>query len=252
MSNILLHACCGPCSLEPTRLLLEEGHSLAIFFFNPNIHPADEYRHRLDTLRAWAQQEGIRVIEGDYDPRAWEQQVGALQREGRPMEDRCRACYRMRLEAAAKVAAQEGFDALSSTLNVSPYQFNDIIHQETDRAAQAHGLESVFRDFRPYYPEATRRSRDLGMYRQNYCGCHYSKDEAEAQRQERKLKREQEKARKAALQQQEDAQRQAKKARQQEYDRKQAAKKTARNAARAAAREAAGENTQATAQDTNR
>lgn len=243
MANILLHACCGPCSLEPTRLLLEEGHDLAIYFFNPNIHPAEEYQLRVDALLWWANQNGVKVIEGEWDPRAWEQTVGKLQREGCEKSERCRACYRMRLEATAKKAVELGFDALSSTLNVSPDQFNDIIHEETDRAAEAAGLESVFRDFRPYYPEASRRSRDMGMYRQHYCGCHYSKVEAETEQEERRLIREEKKAaRLAATAEREAAEapaREQRKAEQKKYDAKQRAKRAARDAARRAAKEAA-------------
>ena len=239
MSKILLHACCGPCSLEPVRLLQEEGHELAIYFYNPNIHPAEEYQHRLQTLHQWADPAGVQVIEGPYDPRAWEQSVGTLHREGCPMQERCRACYRMRLQKTAEAATELGFEALSSTLNVSPYQFNDIIHEETDRAAEAAGLESVFRDFRPAYPEATRRSRELGMYRQKFCGCHYSKDEAESQRREREERKAAEKARRAADEAVREQERAAKRAAQEAYDRKQQAKKAARKAAKAAAMEEA-------------
>ena len=109
MSKILLHACCGPCSLEPVRLLQEEGHEPAIYFYNPNIHPAEEYQHRLQTLHQWADPAGVQVIEGPYDPRAWEQSVGTLHREGCPMQERCRACYRMRLQKTAEAATELGF-----------------------------------------------------------------------------------------------------------------------------------------------
>lgn len=238
MTHILLHACCGPCSLEPTRLLQEEGHQLSIYFYNPNIHPGAEYQHRLETLHAWADPLGIEVIEGPYNPRDWEQTVGALHREGCTQEERCRACYRMRLEQTAAAAEELGFEGLSSTLNVSPYQFNDVIAEETLRAAEAHGLESLFRDFRPYYPEATRRSKELGMYRQNFCGCHYSQDEAEAERAQRAAERAAKKAQRAAEQAIKDEENRKKKAQRAEYDRKQAAKKAARNAARAAAKAA--------------
>ncbi|MBQ3106638.1 MAG: epoxyqueuosine reductase QueH, partial [Eggerthellaceae bacterium] len=75
---MLLHACCGPCSLEPSRLLREEGWQPHIYFANSNIHPADEYVRRLETLRAWAESEGIPVVEGPYDPAAWEASAGRI------------------------------------------------------------------------------------------------------------------------------------------------------------------------------
>lgn len=231
--RMLLHACCGPCSLEPSRILREQGHDLTIFYANSNIAPANEYEHRLETLRTWAGSEGIAVQEGSYDQQQWEKTAGrigsAAVEEARKkllahkgeevgaeanaslhfgkhgeltLEEaaalavdpgkraaRCRACYRLRLQEAARRAAEQGFEALSTTLAVSPYQYSDIIQEELERAAAEAGVKAVFEDFRPFYPEATRRSRDLGMYRQNYCGCLLSYMEAAAERAERKAER---------------------------------------------------------------
>lgn len=86
-------------------------------------------------------------------------------------------------------AAEQGFDGIGTTLSVSPYQYTQVIEQEVRRAAEREGIEGVFEDFRPYYDEATRRSRALGMYRQNYCGCRISDEEATAERAERKAQR---------------------------------------------------------------
>ena len=188
--KLLLHACCGPCSLEPTRFLANEGHDITIAYMNSNIHPASEYDRRLSTLRAWADRENLPVVEGPYDVRAWEGCVGTVASDTyASREDRCRACYRMRLEEAARYASEHGFDGVSTTLTVSPHQYTDIIREELKRAAGAHGIASLFEDFRPLYDEATRRSRELGMYRQNYCGCRISQAEAEAERRERKAAR---------------------------------------------------------------
>lgn len=195
--KILLHACCGPCSLEPVRLLREAGHELAVYYANANIHPEAEYARRLDTLRAWARDEGIPVIEGTYDVAAWEAAAGRFGASMDTREERCRACYRLRLEETALYAAAHGYDAVSTTLTVSPYQYTLVIEEEVCRAAEAAGIAAVFEDFRPQYDEATRRSRALGMYRQNYCGCRYSAAEAARERAERKAARA---ARKAAEQ----------------------------------------------------
>ena len=237
-----LHACCGPCSLEPTRLLQEQGHELTIGYMNSNIHPAAEYRHRLDTLVAWAQAEGIPVVEGEYDPSQWSAAVGSPDTWGEGHIERCRRCYRMRLEAAARYAADNGYEALSTTLAVSPYQFTEVIHEELQRAAAAHDLAAVFEDFRPYYPEATRRSRALGMYRQNFCGCGPSNAEAAAEREEFKRKRAEERARREAelapQRAAEEAERERKKKERAAYEAKQHAKRMMREAARAARKEA--------------
>lgn len=230
--KILLHACCGPCSLEPVRLLAQEGHRLAIAYINPNIHPESEYLQRLRTLLEWAEGEGIDVIEGDYDVSAWAKSAGKVQKDGGAREDRCRACYRIRLEEAARYASENGFEGMGTTLSVSPYQYTHIIAEEVERACAPYGLTPVVRDFRPFYDNATRRSREMGMYRQNYCGCAYSDKEAEKERRERKAARDAEKARKAAerapIEAELERQRREKAQRQAEYDRKQRAKKEMR------------------------
>lgn len=219
--KLLLHACCGPCSLEPVRLLRSAGLEPVIFYANSNIHPAEEYARRLATLRTWAQREALDVVEGGYDPKRWEQTAGrigdaiaaAAEGEGAGLDDvatdgpmaetalspsdtsadrrsaRCRACYRLRFQEAAAYAAANGYDMLGTTLTVSPYQYTDIIHEELDRAAGNAGVQALFEDYRPHYHEATRRSRETDMYRQNYCGCRFSDIEAAAERADRKRRR---------------------------------------------------------------
>ena len=186
--KLLLHACCGPCALEPVDVFAGEGVKLAIDYANQNIHPHDEYERRLGVLREFvAKPHGLPLFTEDYDTGAWEREVG---RFGEDRERRCRACYALRLEAAAARAEEAGFDALSTTLSISPYQFTDIIREELEAACARHGLACVFRDFRCRYGQATRRSCELGMYRQNYCGCRFSVAEAAAERAQRAVMRE--------------------------------------------------------------
>ncbi len=278
--RLLLHACCGPCSLEPTRLLKAAGHDITIYYANSNIHPAEEYEHRLATLRAWAAKAGFDVLEGPYDPATWEACAGrigdaaiaeveqtrkadseergakagandgAASDAGRcksvtaagnslraavlavdpaRREARCRACYRLRLEETARVAAERGFEGIGTTLSVSPYQYTQVIREEVERAAAKAGVAPVFEDFRPYYDEATRRSRALGMYRQNFCGCRISDLEAAAERAERKAERAAAKAAERAAHAEEraaeEAAQAARKAERAAYDKKQARKR---------------------------
>lgn len=187
----LLHACCGPCSLEPTRILKDEGVDFAIHYANSNIFPPEEHAQRLDTLKEHVTDaEGIDLLESAYDTAAWEREVAP---HGTDREARCRACYRLRFEETAQTAKEQGFGAISTTLTISPYQFTDIILEELEAAAARHGLEADARDYRDRYREATRRSREMGMYRQNYCGCRFSIAEAEAERKAAKELREREK-----------------------------------------------------------
>jgi epoxyqueuosine reductase len=193
--RLLLHACCGPCLLEPLDELASQADHAAVVFANPNIHPAEEYEHRRDTLIDYAGTVGVDVIELPYDREAWDEAVGPFAEQG---ARRCEACYRLRLGMAATYAAEHGYDALATTLSVSPYQDHDSIRREGERAAAAAGVTWVDRDFRERYPIATKRSRELGMYRQNYCGCVFSQAEAREQREARREARAAEKARRAS------------------------------------------------------
>lgn len=188
--RVLLHACCGPCLLEPYDALAKDAE-VTVCYANPNIHPAEEYEHRRDTLLAHAQDADIDVIEPPYDPSAWARATaGAASKE-----ERCRACYRLRIGMVAREAVRSGYDAVATTLTVSPYQNAEAIAEEGLAVCAEAGVHFLVTDFRERYPEATRRSRELGMYRQNFCGCGPSMTEAEAEREERRAAR---KAAKAA------------------------------------------------------
>lgn len=179
---LLLHACCGPCSLEPVKYLREEGFEPTICWTNPNIQPIEEHDKRLKTLLAWADEVAhVPVIVAEDRRDLWEAKVAPA---GLAREARCRACYRVRLEESCRVAKEEGFHYISTTLVVSPYQLFDACHEVLSKLAPKYGLEEVWRDFRPHYPESVTDSRALGMYRQNYCGCRFSAAEAAIERHE--------------------------------------------------------------------
>ena len=237
----------------PTRLLEEEGHDITVFYANSNIAPRSEYEHRREELEKYAAMQGFEIIEGDYDPASWEHEVAPI---GEAIKDfspalgskhvgddapqpesvtelldderrreRCRACYRMRLEEAAATAVAGGYDGLATTLAVSPYQFTDVIHEELLRACEQAGITAHFEDYRPYYDEATRISRELGMYRQNYCGCRFSIAEGEATRAFIKQQRKAAKEAKRAAREAEEAARKEKAAEKQAYAEAQAKKR---------------------------
>lgn len=176
MTRLLLHACCAPCSLEPVRLLMDEGFEPTICWTNPNIQPIEEHDRRLAELRRFCEATKLPLIEANEDYARWEHAVAPIGAQDRPR--RCRACYALRLAEACRVARAEGFEHIATTLAVSPYQLFETCNEVLEKLAQAQGLIPVIRDFRPWYPEATRRSRELGMYRQNYCGCRFSAAEA--------------------------------------------------------------------------
>lgn len=196
---LALHACCGPCSLEPVKYLRQEGFEPTIIWTNPNIQPLAEHDRRLAVLLRWADEVAhVKVVVAGDDRDAWEKAAAPREFD---REARCRACYAVRLAESCRVAANLGFECISTTLVVSPYQLFDTCHDVLFRLAPRYGLTPVWRDFRPHYPESVDDSRALGMYRQNYCGCRFSAAEAAIERHQARDERHAQKlARRAAAQ----------------------------------------------------
>lgn len=170
--NILLHICCGPCAVFPLRTLRAAGHEVTGFFYNHNIHPYQEYARRLDAVRELAEQETLPLIMRDeYDLE------GFLANVASTPDKRCRYCYASRLHATAAMAAEQGFDAFSASLLYSRFQRHDEIRELGEQAAQEYGVKFYYEDFRPGWQEGIRLSKELGLYRQQYCGCVYSEKE---------------------------------------------------------------------------
>lgn len=166
--KILLHICCAPCLIYPLGILREMQAELTGFFFNPNIHPSREYLQRGETLATYADQAGLPIIWGDYRPEDYFQ--GVNHRE----EERCQICYRIRLEAAAGLAKNQGFEGFTSTLLYSRFQKHDIIREVGRQIARETSIPFIDQDFRRGWQEGVAISKEMGMYRQNYCGCLYS------------------------------------------------------------------------------
>ena len=183
--RVMLHACCGPCLLEPLEVLAQE-HDVTVCYANPNIAPREEYVRRRDTLLGYAESAGMPVIELPYRPQRWREAVAGFEDD---LSRRCRACFGLRLGLTAAEARSGGYDAIATTLTVSPYQDPDAIREAGEEVCAREGVRFLVTDFRARYAEATRRSRELGMYRQNYCGCEPSRIEAEAERARRRASR---------------------------------------------------------------
>ncbi|MBW6485932.1 MAG: epoxyqueuosine reductase QueH [Syntrophobacterales bacterium] len=173
LKKILLHTCCAPCTLYPLRILREEGNEVQGLFYNPNIHPYREYKRRLDTLIAYAEQVSFKLLRDDdsYPFEDFLRQVVFHE------DDRCRYCYRIRLSRAARTAREHDFDAFSTTLLYSRYQKHDLIRQIAEEEAKKQGVAFLYRDFREGWLEGVQVSQEMGMYRQPYCGCIYSEKE---------------------------------------------------------------------------
>jgi predicted adenine nucleotide alpha hydrolase (AANH) superfamily ATPase len=170
--RILLHTCCGPCALYPLRTLRSAGHDVTGFFYNPNIHPYQEYTRRRDAVVQMAELETMPLImRDDYDLEGFLGNVAAVP------EKRCRYCYSSRLRATAQGAARGGFDAFSAALLYSRYQKHDEIRELGEQIGRETGVPFHYQDFRPGWQDGIRLSKELGLYRQQYCGCIYSEKE---------------------------------------------------------------------------
>lgn len=167
--KILLHACCGPCACYPTEKLTSDGVNFDILYFNPNIHPYKEFKHRLSTLREFCEKRKYNLI----IDKSYQLERCILGMLSEPTV-RCAFCYRMRLRYAAKFAVENGYDAFSTTLLVSPYQKHELIMQEAKKAADEFGVKFYYEDFRIGYQRGVDISLELGLYRQQYCGCVFS------------------------------------------------------------------------------
>ena len=170
--KILLHICCAPCTVYPLRVLREEGMEATGLFFNPNIHPYLEYRRRLETLQGYASMAGLQLFFDDAYPLE-EFLRNVSFREG----ERCRYCYYMRLDRTARTARNEGFGGFTTTLLYSKYQRHELVREIGESLAQRHGVAFLYRDFRAGWKEGVEKAKEIGLYRQAYCGCIYSEKE---------------------------------------------------------------------------
>lgn len=170
--KLLLHTCCAPCSVYCIDSLREEGIEPTVYWFNPNIHPYMEYKARRDCLKEYTNLIGVEAIfEENYGLRDFCKNVIE------DLDNRCSDyCYPVRLEQTAKYAKENGYDSISTTLLVSPYQKHEVIHELGDKIAKEYGLKFVYRDFRVGFRQGQAKARELGLYMQKYCGCVFSEE----------------------------------------------------------------------------
>lgn len=172
-TRLLLHSCCAPCSGAIVEALLDDGIDHTLFFYNPNIHPEDEYRQRKDEIARFAARQGVAFIDADYDPDTWFARTNGLENEPE-RGPRCTVCFSMRLERTALYAHDHGFGAIASTLGISRWKNLALVNECGHRAAQAHdGL--VFWDVNWRKDGRTERRAEIvrreNFYQQTYCGC---------------------------------------------------------------------------------
>jgi len=172
MEKILLHACCAPCAVKCINTFKCENIDFSLFWYNPNIHPFIEYKTRKETLVGYAHKQNVELIMRDeYGLRSFISDVYPN------FDKRCGKCYQMRLEAAAKYAAENGYSGFSTTLFISPYQNHEMLCAIGEKLAFQYKTSFFYRDFRPLFREGQRAAREMGLYMQKYCGCVFSEEE---------------------------------------------------------------------------
>jgi predicted adenine nucleotide alpha hydrolase (AANH) superfamily ATPase len=175
--TLLLHCCCAPCTTHPLQLL-RDAYVVTAFFYNPNIHPAAEYRKREDEIGRFARRWDFPLVTGPYEDAAWFRRMAGTEDTPEGGE-RCERCYRMRLDRTARLAAERGFDLFGTTLSISPHKKADTINGIGRDLADSYGVAFFKADFkkRDGFKIGCRISREEGLYRQDYCGCVYSRGE---------------------------------------------------------------------------
>lgn len=172
MKRLLLHACCGPCTIYPCSSLRSQDWTVFGFFYNPFIQPFQEFERRLQAFREYARSADLEVIvREDYSLREFFRQVSFRENE------RCLVCYSTRIEATARLAKKSGFDAFSTTLLYSKQQKHETIRNIALEASRRYGIPFHYEDFRTGWKHGQEEARRLGIYRQQYCGCLYSEQE---------------------------------------------------------------------------
>ena len=170
--KLLMHTCCAPCSVYCIDELRSENIEPTVYWFNPNIHPYTEYKARKDCLKEYTKRINVNAI--------FEENYGLDEFCKNVIDDlsgRCKNyCYPVRLEQTAKYAKENGYDAFTTTLLVSPYQKHNALIEVANFMSKKYGIDFLYRDFRVGFREGQNKARELGLYMQKYCGCVFSEE----------------------------------------------------------------------------
>ena len=190
--SLLLHICCGPCAASPIEQL-QADYKVDLVFYGPNIHPETEYQKRLAAARELSKKLDIDLIELPYESDIWFEQL-SLYKDEPEGGQRCAFCHKLRLERVARFAKSKKIPFYATTLTISPHKPANIINNIGIQIANDNGLAFLEADYKKNngFQKSCQISKQLGLYRQNYCGCLYSmkkKSEFRNQKSEKKEQR---------------------------------------------------------------
>jgi len=169
MKSVLIHCCCAHCAAYTASYWREQGYEVSALWYNPNIHPYTEHQHRLEAVKALAQEIDLPLVVADgYDMVEYFRRVVGHEAE------RCQYCFKLRLSKTAETARQRALDAFTTTLLISPHQKHDLVRKVGDELAKEKGVAFLYADLRKRYSDSRHLTKGLDLYRQQYCGCIYS------------------------------------------------------------------------------
>jgi predicted adenine nucleotide alpha hydrolase (AANH) superfamily ATPase len=169
MKKVLIHVCCAHCAAYTIEYWRQQGYDVSGFWYNPNIHPYLEHQHRLESMQILAQDINLPlIIEDGYDFIKYFRRVAGHEPE------RCQYCFDLRLSKTAETARQNGYNAFTTTLLISPHQKHDTLRVIGNKIAGEQSLEFLYADLRKRYSDSRHMTKPLNLYHQQYCGCVYS------------------------------------------------------------------------------
>ncbi|KKP92055.1 MAG: hypothetical protein UR94_C0006G0014 [Parcubacteria group bacterium GW2011_GWA2_36_10] len=173
--KLLLHSCCAACSIYVLQQLMSDW-DLTVYFYDPNIHPRQEYNQRRDEMKAYCEKLKLDFLEGPYDTKKWLEKTKGLEQEPEKGK-RCDICFDLRLGETARLAQAENFAAFATVLTISPHKDAKKISLIGQKLSQIFGVDFLDRDWKKNdgFKIACDLSKQENFYRQNYCGCLYSK-----------------------------------------------------------------------------
>ena len=174
---VVIHCCCAHCSAYTIDYWRRQGYEPTAFWYNPNIHPYTEHQQRLQAMQILAEKLDFQlVIDGNYDLKKYFNIVDGNE------DQRCRFCFRLRLQKTAEAAFKLGFKAFTSSLLISPHQKHDLLQEIGSTIAEETGINFLYVDLRKRYSDSRHMMKPLVLYRQQYCGCLYSEWERFAEK----------------------------------------------------------------------
>ena len=177
--TILLHSCCAPCSSHVITFL-KEYFDITIIYYNPNIYPYEEYKKRKEEqirlLNEIKSKNKLNIIDCDYDNNIYEKTIKGLEQE-KEGGSRCYKCFWLRLDKTAQIAKENNYDYFSTTLTISPYKNSTVINEIGKELETIYNITWLYSDYKKKdgYKKSIQLSKEYNLYRQNYCGCIYSK-----------------------------------------------------------------------------